>query len=798
LLCAIARRGYLCGMHGLFRFLRGIVLGLLALALLAAGAVGGLIWLALPGGDMTAAIPGLSAPVDIRIDPDGIPRIRAANRLDAAAALGFAHARERLFQMDLMRRAASGELSEIAGPATLPLDRMMRTLGVRHRAEADLAGLPADVRDDLEAYARGVNAWIAARGRLSAEEFVAFGTPAPWTPVDSLLWGKTMGLYLSGNWRDELARETLGRRMSREAVDALWPRSAGGSGQPAAALVPDPALGRAAARLAAILPRFPDPFTLPSEASNEWAVDGRHSTTGAPLLAGDPHLGFSLPGVWYLARIEMPEGTLAGATAPGVPFLVLGHNGHIAWTFTTTGSDVQDLFIETPAGEDEYQTPDGPRHFTVRQERIRVWGQPDELWTVRETRHGPLVSDLINRGGPLLAVSMANLMPGDTAAAGLMALNAAGTVSEAGRAAERITSPNQNLLVADRDGIGLFVTGRVPVRRAGDGGWPVEGADGAYDWIGWASGDQLPHVVAPASGRIVNANERIAPPDFPVFMGATWFGDERARRIRALLDSQPKSSPADFARMQVDATSMSARDLLPRLLKTAPVDADSKAALALLATWDGSMAVDTPQPLIFNAWVRGIYDTMLTTAGVPGRFGRGAAAPWPELLRSTLIEGAATAELCGGDCDKILADTLRQSTASLIARYGGPMTGWKWGDMHEAVFAHPLLRIIPVLGGVLEARIRAPGDDTTIDRGGLAPDDFTSVHGASFRGVYDLADLEKSRFVVAPGQSGHVLSRLARNFVQRWRDGDTIDLGPAPATADVTLRLVPGGPNERP
>ncbi len=570
----------------IFRHLAGAVL---LVVLLAASGVAFALWLALPGGDRRAAIPGLSAPVDITLDADGIPRIHAANELDAAAALGFLHARERMFQMDMTRRAAAGELSELLGTATLPIDRLMRVLGVRARAEADLPALPAETRAALDAYASGVNAWIAARGRFAAMEFVALGPPRPWAAVDTLLWGKTMGLYLSGNWRAELARAALARRLPATVVDGLWP-PAGGTGRPEASLEPRPgdaAVAETAVKLLAMLPNFPAPFTLPASASNEWAVDGRHSSTGAPLLAGDPHLAFGMPAIWYLARIETPGQVLAGATAPGVPFLVLGHNGHIAWSFTTTGADVQDLFEESPAGLGMYQTPDGPRAFTTRQERIHVRGSADEILAVRETRHGPVISDLVAPQGPILAVAMANLAPGDVAAVGLQALNRAGDVAAAGRAAALITSPVQNLLVADRAGIGLFVTGRVPLRRAGDGDLPVAGKDGAHDWIGWASGEELPHQVAPASGRLVNANERVAPPDFPVFLGRDWFGDWRARRIRTLLDASDRHSIASFAAMQVDTVSVLARDLLPRLLKVQPDDELSRAALALLAGWDG-------------------------------------------------------------------------------------------------------------------------------------------------------------------------------------------------------------------
>jgi penicillin amidase len=773
------------------RFLYGLrVVAALAGALLLAAVftVLGVLWMTVPGGDLHATLPGLKAAVSVEFDADGVPRIQAQNAEDAAEALGFVHARERLAQMDLMRRAASGELSEIAGPATLPLDRMMRTLGLRRRAAADYPALPAEIRAMLEAYARGVNAFIAVRGRLAGAEFLLSGAPRAWTGVDSLLWGRTMAVWLSMNWRIELARLALAGRVPDAVIEALWPASTGGPGQPQASV--DPALVGVAARLAAALPSFPAPFTLPRRASDEWAVDGRHSKSGAPMLAGDPHLGFGLPGIWYLARIDTPEGTLVGATAPGVPFLVLGHNGQIAWTFTTTGADTQDLFIETPAGPDAYMTPDGPRPYAVHEETIHVRGRPDETLRVRETRHGPVISDLVGRPDVVLALAAANLAPGD-AAPGLLALNRATTVAEAGRAAAEIVAPVQNLLVADRREIGLFVTGRVPLRRAGDGSRPVEGADGSHDWIGFASGEDLPHVVAPASGRLLNANDRVAPPDFPVFLGRDWFDDARARRIRQLLDRPGPLAPADFAAMQLDRLDLVARDLLPVLSGVATPPGLPGEALSLLKGWDGEAAIDLPQPLIFNAWMQLLYRAILARVNVPPE-ASGAAAPWPTLIPSALTPAGDV--LCSGACSRLLPQTLAQATAELAARFGPDPAAWRWGVVHHAEFANPTLSAIPLLGPLAEARIQAPGDDSTLFRAGMRPGSFTAVDGASFRGVYDLADLDHSLFVVAPGQSGHVMSPLARNFVQRWRDGAMIMITARPDTVAVRLTLSPGGP----
>jgi penicillin G amidase len=762
-------------MRPLLRGIAGLLTALGTAVLLAASLVGGILWLTLPPRHQTLRIPGLSAPVEISIDRDGVPRIRAANMLDAGAALGYLHARDRMFQMDLMRRNADGRLSEIAGPAALPLDKTMRTLGLRRAAAADYAILPPDTQAALQAYTRGVNAWIAQRGRFAAPEFLLLGAPKPWGPVDSLLWGETMGLWLSLNWRTELSREALAGRVPQRLIDELWPDS-GGSGHPEAALTPDAPLREAAANLMQVLPDFPSPFTLPGTASNEWAVDGSHSATGAPLLAGDPHLAFGFPGIWYLARIDTPDETLTGATAPGVPGVIIGRNRHIAWTFTTTGADTQDVFIEQPVGTDEYATPDGPRPFIVHREVIKVRGQRDVVLNVRETRHGPVISDLLGPGGPILAVAMANLAPDDTAATGLFMLNQATSVDQAGKAAAMITSPVQNLLVADRHTIGLFVTGRVPIRRAGDG---------SHDWVGWASGDQLPHYAAPASGRLVNSNERIAPPDFPVFLGRDWFGDWRAERVRQLLEMTDKHALADFAHMQSDVVSTFAQRILPALRAVPPQPDTAGQAQALLANWDGAMTMDAPQPLIFNAWVEEFYALLLRNHNIPLADG----GPIPDFVAWVLTP--AGAHWCNGDCNADLATSLGAAVGELSTRFGTDPSAWRWGTAHPAVFAHPLLSHIPLIGALTTIKIASPGDDTTIDRGGPRFMRFQSVHGASFRGVYDLADLDRSLFIVTPGQSGNPLSRFSRNFVQRWRDGETITLGPKPDNITATIRLVP-------
>lgn len=780
--------------HRIAKRLRLAAAALVILILLVVAVAGWAVWRTLPPGSQTIAISGLTAPVTITLDAHGVPFIRAADLEDAATALGYLHARSRMFQMALLRRLVAGRLAEWFGPAALESDELMRTLGLARHAQATLGTLPQATRDLLGAYARGVNAWIKERGRFAALQFLVLGRPQKWTEVDSLYWGEWMSFSLSGDWRRELARLALTGKLTDDRILALWPPSHGDQGI-AAKLA---ALSSTAARLLAFRPAFPSLFAATETASNEWAVSRERSADGAPLLAGDPHLGLAFPSLWYLARIETPHTTLAGATAPGVPFLVLGHNRRIAWTFTDTGADTEDLFIEQPVGGGRYQTPDGPEPFETRREIIHVRGRPDVELTVRTTRHGPVISDLVDPKGPVLALAMASLAPHDTAATGLLALNRATSVAAAGRAAAEISAPVLNLLVADKQNIGFFMTGRLPVRRAGDGAMPVPGADGAYDWMGFAAGKELPHVVDPASGVLVNANNRIDLPGFPVFITRDWFGPWRARRIRQMLAAHPKATVAEFAAMQHDTLSTYAEQLLPVLTHVRAAPGLPTAALRLLAHWQGDMAMKLPQPLIFNAWLRHFRAILFARIGIPDN----GAAPGPEFIAGVLGDGGQSrwcaapqvAKSGNGnpaDCDKLLSQALDEATAALAARYGRQPAAWRWGAAHPARFVDPVLARIALLGWLTACQIATPGDDTTVDRGGPARPGFRNIQGAEYRGAYDLADLDRSRFMIAPGQAGNPFGRHACDLARPWRDGRSFVLGPTPRAVSATIRLLP-------
>lgn len=782
------------------------VLAVLLVLALAGAAV--LVWMTLPGTRPEATLPGLSAPVAITFDAHGIPRIRAETEADAWRALGLLHARDRMFQMESMRRGATGRLAELAGAGALRLDRYMRLLDLERRAQADFDALPAEARAALEAYAEGVNAWIVARGRFIAPEFLLIGAPEPWRPVHSLLWGKVMALWLSGSWRVELDRLRLQAILPPDRLAELWPEdhSPGRPDRPDLASTEEarlPAPARAAdagvddaalARLAAQLPRFPGEAPLPGSASNSWAVAPSRSASGAALLATDPHLGYGAPILWYLARIELPGGRfLAGATAPGVPAVLIGRNGRIAWGFTTTGADAQDVVIERLVGADAYATPVGPHPFTTREATIRVRGAEPVTLRLRETRHGPVVSDLDPpRGGgtTVLALALAALAPGDTSAAGVLALNRARSIAEARAAAALITSPPQNLMVADAEGgLALYLTGRIPVRRNGDGTLPQRGWEGPV-WTGFIPFDALPHQENPESGMLANANNRIVPPDHPVFLARDWPGDWRFRRIGQLLTARDRHDAAGFAAMQADTRSLFAAEVLPAFRALPRPEGTAGAALDLLTAWDGSMTADRPQPLIFHATLRRFGRAALSTQNVP-------ADAWPvmaEFLAHLLNPDGRGAPWCGeAGCPALLGRALREAVAALVAEHGPDPTAWRWGPAHVARFEHPVLRLVPGLAALTRITTATAGDGETLLRAAYRGEGagFDNVHGAGFRGVFDLASPDGVRMIVATGQSGHPMSRHWADLLPFWRDGELLSLGSAAPRGAPAMRLLP-------
>ncbi|MFO1189668.1 MAG: penicillin acylase family protein [Alphaproteobacteria bacterium] len=775
-------------------------LGLAGLAVVVAS--GGMaLWLAgtMPRTAGELRIAGLSQPASISRDQFGIVLIRAATAHDAQIALGYAHAQDRLWQMDVQRRLGAGRLAEIFGERALRSDRFMRTLGLARLADAQTASLDADVRDALAAYATGVNAAITGKGRRLPPEFGVLGyAPEPWTASDSLLWGRVMAMQLSTNMREELLWARLLLRLPPERVAALWADDDPAAGPQTLARA-DASLGTLPlARLAAALPDSVDA----GGASNSWALAGQRTSSGAPLLANDPHLGLQTPGVWYLARIETPDGVLAGATAPGVPFLVLGHNGRVAWSMTTTHGDTMDLFIERvdPADPSRYLTPTGAQPFVTRSEQIRIKGGGVETLAIRETRHGPVVSDVagvaqdVAGAGHVLALSAAGLAPDDRTPMALHHMNQATDAAAFLKALQDFNSPQQNITFADSSGrIGFAMPARIPIRRAGNGLQPVPGWDGSHDWVGFVPFADRPAAMDPPDGLLVNANNRIVGNDYPHPIAVHWPASYRARRVIDVLGETPGHDPGQSALLQSDTVSLAAREILPLLLeRVAPGDV----LAGLLAGWDGTARRNGPEALVFNAWQRELQ-RLLFIDDLGEAFGE-FADPDPRLIARILRNDEPwcddTMTPAVESCRDMVGKALVAARAALSEAYGNDPARWRWGDAHRANFRHGLLRFVPGLGNLVGVTIETDGDDFTVNRaspssrGGNAR--FDHVHGAGLRAVYDLGNLDQSLFMITPGQSGHPLSRHFVDLAQVWRDGDHITLPPNLGGSPIASRLV--------
>ncbi len=753
-------------------------------------------------------LPALEQPVRVARNDRGIPTIKAQSLDDAYTALGFLHAQDRLFQMELTRRAAAGRLAEQVGPAVLGIDKFMRILGFQSRAQAQFDNLSAETRAALRAYADGVNAFLDTDPVLPLEFQILRYSPERWKPADSLAWRQLMALQLSGNWRSEIERARVSEKLTDRRLALLYGDGAG-AGSPTIETIQRATRGVPLKDLANLLPWELEP----KSASNAWTLNGPATAESRTILANDPHLALRAPGYWYLARIETPEQTLVGATAPGVPFTILGRNRHLAWGLTTTHSDTQDLFIEklAPGDPKRYVTPTGSAPFEVREETIPVAGRDTpETLKVRSTRHGPVISDAVDSADRLVAgqdkvvaLAWTGLSARDRTLDAIRRVNHAAGVDAALDALDVVGSPQQNIFLADDQGnTAVAAPGHVPVRKRGNGTRPVPGWTGDYDWNGLIPVDALPRTQNPADGRLVNANNKLVPDAYPYSIAANWPPPFRAHRIRTLLDKAgPNASLDAMAQIQLDVKSPAARILLPVLLRHGGRTERGRTAVEMLRDWDGTMARTAPEPLIFVAWMDVLNRKLLKDelGGLFGEFRR----PDPRRLKriltreSDFCDNVDTREVTESCSDQVQV-ALEQALTDLAEAYGNDMESWAWGDAHRARLPHPALSRIPVIGGLFEHPVATSGGDETVNRGGATytgngpRQRYEHVHGPGLRALHDLSQPPaSSRFMIADGQSGNPLSRHYAGFAEDWRGGRYVKLvGETQEDAEV-LRLTP-------
>jgi penicillin amidase len=801
---------------GLARLLAGLILGLLVFGAGTYFQVRG----ALPPYAGRFEAKGLKAPVEILRDRNAVPHIIAGSIEDAAFGLGYVHAQDRFWQMELMRRLGQGRLAELvpptlAGDGVVSSDRTMRGLGLYRAASDSVGALSPAIRSILESYAAGVNAWLADDEQqfgleLTLVKLLSGGRykPERWQPADSVLWAKIMALGLDGNWRRELLRVRLARKIGEEATGFLT-ESPSESRDATLSLVNEALNGLDLDRL---YRGTDNGLTRKREASNEWALSGAHTVSGKPLLANDPHLALDFPGIWYLARLVGPGFDIRGASSPGAPGIVLGHNGSIGWGFTTTNLDSQDLFVERvdPTDPSRYLTPDGARPFSVREETINVlWGEPVRM-KVRNTRHGVVIDDFLRKpdqyspAGNVLALQATALDGGDTSLEGLLRIGQAQNWNDFLAATRRVLSPMQNVVYADTAGnIGLVAPARVPIRRKGDGSVPSPGWTGEYDWAGFVPFDDLPRTFNPPSGIIVNANGRLVPDDYRHFITRDWADPYRQRRANQLLREVERHPVYGMIAIQADNLTLDAAELLPLLLKPEPRNARAARVRDMMGRWNRFMLARRPEPLIYDAWIwqlqRGLLadrlsDELFTDLAMPDiRLLMRILRDRPDWCDNPRTPARET-------CDDVIAAALDRALDWISRRQGNDIDTWQWGNEHPAAHRHPLFDALPLLREVASVRFPADGGAHTLNRanpGYRGPRPFESVHGAGYRAVYDFSELDNSRFAIALGQSGNMLSHWSHNFVEGWRAFRYVEIAgtrPELARSAVgTLTLSPAG-----
>lgn len=759
----------------------------------------------LPQVEGTIRLAGPSAPIEIRRDRWGVPHIEAADRHDLWFGQGFCHGQDRLWQLELYRRLATGRLAEIAGAEALPTDRLMRTLGLGRVAAREEAELEAGLRAELDAFCAGVNAASAAAPARPAELQILRLTFEPWRPADMIAALKLLAFGLSTNWERELLRAEMIRELGPERAARLDHRYPHGN---PVVLDPGGAYGGEGLALAEQIDRVRETLGLTVEAtgSNNWAVAPARSATGGALLAGDPHLPPSMPGITYEVGLRHGERLGQGASLPGIPGLLLGQNNDVAWAFTNVLADVQDLFVERIRG-DAYEFEGDHRPLEVSEELIEVRGAEPERLRVRATHHGPIVNGVLGAddSAPLALAFTALRLP----AIGRAQVSVLDPTSgpELVEMLSDFCAPVSNLVWADRHGsIGYKMVGRIPVRRSAVADLPKPGWTGEHDWDGYVPYQELPAVTDPECGYVITANNQIVGDDYPHHVSSDYLDGHRARRIEELLLSTPEHDLDGFQAMQLDLRSIPGAETIHRLARIEDRARDQREVRAIerLRSWDGRMSADSVAATIYQAFtLRLARETARAAIGdrdlaarwldrsVSG-FTNHITSPWRWQSHLLRLWEESDPELIGRDWTEHALDALRGALDDLADRFGPDPERWRWGRVHALRFPHALGEANPVLGRIFNRTVELGGAQETINQVGFDPDDpFCGVWAPCWRMVADAADPERSRWQQFTGQSGHPASPHYDDLQERWRDGE---MQPAAGEGPwTTLRLAPDG-----
>lgn len=764
--------------------------------------------------------------VVISFDASDVPHIKANSATDAIFALGYVHATERSWQMEINRRLASGRLSEILGKDTVPIDRFIRTLGIKHAAEKQFDRYPVRTKRLLQAYADGVNAGNAQLGWALPVEYLLTGSkPGYWSASDSVAWMLMMAFDLGGNWHKELQRLELSQFLSTKQVwEVVEPYT---QDDPVSNVdfskmyrdlgVFNPNPGPTESSFKKKLPstelaNFDAPGGKDGLGSNNWAIAGKLTESGKPLLANDPHLGLSVPAAWYMAHLEAPGLNVIGASLPGVPAIILGHTDKLAWSFTNTGPDVQDLYIEQldPKHPGMYRGPDGPLPFQVRQETIDIKGAPSLRFLVKETRHGPVISDAYARAHRAidtehfaLALRWTAVDVQNQSIVGLLEMNQANDTESFKKALRKNYAPMQNVVMADSEGNILYQAAGVAPKRVLHQGLygvaPAPGWDKQYDWTAYIPFEQLPSSTNPEQGWLATANQKIVADNDPNPLTGDWESPARYDRIVQLIKSKSVHDFAFMKKMQADTLSLGVMPLMDLFKASTPTHQLGPQVREITANFDGNMKMDSQAALIFNAWEDQLTQLLFSRLGylftenygprnftIPlTRLIQNPNSPWCDNPNTEKIESCLDASNQAYDL----------ALAQLSEQFGDKPKNWGWGKAHIALSEHRPFSKIPFLGAFFNLSQPFPGDGFTINVGRLehlkAENPYETKQAPSLRTIYDLSNLENSVFIYQSGQSGWVQSRLYRNMSPLWANNEYLPLQMKPETISRKLELNP-------